>query len=163
GASPGPVVTSTTQEPWAHVLAGDRIAQAGVANGSGLSDRVQVRVVSSLGIVDSTFGDGGIATYEPQRPGTNGAEAFSALVVDGGLFVGGALEIGSNRRALVMRVDLDGGAIDKSFGADGVSSVTWPEVIVVRRLAMQGDRLIAAALARRYVKSTQTFDVVLFR
>jgi uncharacterized delta-60 repeat protein len=163
GASPGPVVNGTAQEPWAHVLAGDRIAQAGVASGNGLSDRVEVRVVSSLGIVDSTFGDGGIATYEPQRAGTTGAEAFSALVVDGGLFVGGALEIGTNRRALVMRIDLDGGAVDNSFGAEGVSSVTWPEVIVVRRLAMQGNRLIAAALARRYVQSTPTFDVVLFR
>jgi hypothetical protein len=42
-----------------------------------------------------------------------------------------------------MRVDLE---VEKSFGTDGVSSVTWPEVIVVRRLAMQGNRPIAAAV-----------------
>lgn len=165
GASPSPGVAGTVQEPFASVIADDRIVQVGGASTSALPDRIQVRVLSVLGVQDPTFGDGGIATYEPQREGTTGAEAFATLAVDGGLVIGGALEVGSgDRRALVFRIDLDAGLPDKSFAADGVSSPTWPDnVIAIRRLASQGDRVIAAALARRLVGSTPTVDVVLFR
>jgi hypothetical protein len=160
-----PQIAGTGETPYATVVSPDHFYQAGVFTSNGQLDRLAVRAIFATGAPDPSFGDGGVATFLPQPTAdTTGAQAFSALLTDAGLVLGGSIEVGDERRSLVLRINVDGGGLDNSFGADGVSSIAWVDKkIVVRRLALQGDRVIAAAVVKRLVGSTETLDVVLVR
>ncbi len=155
------------QEPWSTIVAGERLFQIGVvfpplpqAHG------VAIRALTMAGGADPTFADGGIATFVPQRADSTGAQAFSGAFTDAGVWVGGMLEVngGTDRRGLVLRIDPATAALDKSFALDGVSSPTSPDqLLVVRRLATQRDRVVAGALVGKKDGPTPSWDVVLFR
>ncbi|HEY8079924.1 MAG TPA: hypothetical protein VIF62_37590, partial [Labilithrix sp.] len=165
GSALAPASPSGSQEPWTTVATSDRLIQVGVSAPSVQPRGVAVRVLLTTGAPDPTFADGGVATYAPSRQGSTGAQAFSAVVTDAGLWMGGTIELDSNRRGLVMRIDPSTGAVDPKFAAgDGVSSPQWPaNQLVVRKLAVQGDRVIAAALAGSTFGEQTSLDVVLIR
>jgi uncharacterized delta-60 repeat protein len=134
-----PTIDGKFSTPVALALQSDgKIVVAGNLSGA-LSFPVTIFLVrfDDHGVLDPTFGNGGIVTTS--LDGTQGAEALAlSIAPDGKILVGGARE---TFQALVLRY-LDGGSLDPSFGAGGVAATVGGRVYA---LASQPDGKILAA------------------
>lgn len=112
-----------------------KIVVAGIANVANVVQGIVARY-SSAGVLDNTFGTGGVVTTVVGDNAT-----FNALIqqADGKLVVGGSAGLTTNPQFIVVRLNTDG-SLDTSFGNQGVvTSVLSSSASVVNGLAQQTD------------------------
>ncbi|WP_435015486.1 delta-60 repeat domain-containing protein [Tundrisphaera sp. TA3] len=106
-----------------------KIVLAGTALGPGVAEsRFALARLNAGGVLDPTFGDGGRVTVDFDPGGTD-AESASALTLqsDGKIVAVGYTRRPGNGegRFAIARLEVNG-ALDRSFGVDGLATVAFP-------------------------------------
>jgi uncharacterized delta-60 repeat protein len=111
----------------------------GAATASGVSQVAVVRY-DSAGVLDPTFGAGGIVT----TPVGDGSRANAVVLQsDGKIVVGGTTTTAGVSSFLLLRYD-DTGALDPDFGAAGIVTLPIGTMVSVADLVLQSDERIIA-------------------
>jgi uncharacterized delta-60 repeat protein len=95
---------------------GEKTIVAGYIFNGDVNDMVVARLDSS-GSLDATFGSSGSTIV--QIPAGNSAPTSLAIQSDGKIVVVGSVNVGTNRKFALVRLDLNG-ALDPSFGTGGI-------------------------------------------
>lgn len=110
--------------------------------GQGSSYKIGVARYTVAGVLDTSFGNGGVALVNPSTiQNSNPSTSDVAISSSGKLFVSGAAKIsGSYSSAVVVSLNFDG-TLDTSFGVAGISTFTFSSGVnnVARSIALQAD------------------------
>jgi uncharacterized delta-60 repeat protein len=113
---------------------GSIVAAATAVYGKGQTDAVVLRFTPS-GALDPGFGSGGIAMLDPLT------DAWAILVTENGSIVVGG---GSGGDASLARLQ-PGGTLDASFGGDGLVTIDFGAIDLIKDLAIQADGSVVTA------------------
>ena len=106
---------------------------------------LEERTLLNAGVLDPTFGTGGIVTTS-FPPNTSASAAAAAIQPDGKIVVAGEVTAGSSASVVVVRYNPDG-SLDQSFGTGGEIFTPTSTALVGARpdLALQTDGKILVA------------------
>lgn len=96
---------------------------------------------TSSGVLDSTFGSGGVATFDTTTPASNFQVLYRLAIQSDGKIVGCGT---SNNSILAIRV-LPDGTPDPAFGTNGIVKLTVGSSAFAFRIAIQSDGKIVLA------------------
>lgn len=142
------------------VVDGGVVVVGSSASGGGVNvNAVQIARVHPNGSLDVGFGNVGGVSVE----GVAGASVIHALVIQptGSFLVGGSARAGGVANVVFARFSSNG-ILDKTFGAEGFMLVPFARDAQVRRLALQGNAVIAAIVTDPKLAS-EGQDVLLVR
>lgn len=144
------------------VLPDDRILAAGTATVAGV-DRFFVARLKADGTPDTTFGSGGILTFNVGSPTMNDEASDLALEPDGSAVVAGTADQGVSSGDLALARVTPSGGLDPSFGSGGTSTLSIsPEFDLGQALALQPNGKIVVA-GQAGITGDGTGDLVVAR
>jgi len=133
---------------------GDSVAEAAVTNDAGLilvagetqdpDSMIFVARLTETGILDTTYGTNGFVTVSVSDYDLYAADLV--IGASGDTFIAGhSVDTGANEYAIVVKIDSEG-AIDTTFGTDGVLTLGNGDSSAATSIALLDDNLIVAGI-----------------